>query len=39
LPRLYINGGKRGLLVSLTAADLVRVLSPTSMDVAQAVAR
>jgi Cys-tRNA(Pro) deacylase len=39
LPRLYINGGKRGLLVSLTPADLVRVLSPTPVDAAQAIPR
>jgi Cys-tRNA(Pro) deacylase len=35
LPRLYINGGKRGLLVGLAPADLVRVLSPTPVDAAQ----
>jgi len=34
LPRLYINGGRRGLLVSLTPADLARVLSPTPVKVA-----
>lgn len=34
LPRLYINGGRRGLLVSLDPADLVRVLSPAAVDVA-----
>jgi Cys-tRNA(Pro) deacylase len=34
LPRLYINGGARGFLVSLTAADLTRVLKPTVVDVA-----
>lgn len=34
LPRLYINGGKRGLLVSLTPDDLVRTLSPTAVSVA-----
>ncbi|MBS1151660.1 MAG: aminoacyl-tRNA deacylase [Myxococcaceae bacterium] len=28
LPKLYINGGKRGFLVSLTPAELVRVLQP-----------
>ncbi len=28
LPLLYINGGKRGFLVSLSAHDLIRVLSP-----------
>ena len=34
LPRIYINGGKRGFLVALAPADLVRVLSPTPVDVA-----
>ncbi len=34
LPRLYINGGARGFLVSLSPADLARVLSPTPVDVA-----
>jgi Cys-tRNA(Pro) deacylase len=34
LDRLYINGGRRGLLVALTSADLVRVLSPTLVDAA-----
>ena len=34
LDRLYINGGRRGFLVSLTPADLVRVLSPTLVDAA-----
>jgi Cys-tRNA(Pro) deacylase len=34
LPRLYINGGRRGFLVALTPADLVRVLSPAPVDVA-----
>ena len=32
LDRVYINGGARGFLVSLAAADLVRVLSPTLVD-------
>ena len=35
LPRLYINGGRRGFLVSLTPDDLVRVLHPTLVNVAQ----
>ena len=35
LPRIYINGGRRGLLVSMTPTDLARVLSPTPVDVAQ----
>ena len=34
LDRLYINGGRRGFLVSLTPADLIRVLSPTLVDAA-----
>ncbi len=34
LPRIYINGGRRGLLVSLAPADLARVLEPTPVDVA-----
>ena len=28
LPRLYINGGKRGFLVSMAPAELVRLISP-----------
>jgi Cys-tRNA(Pro) deacylase len=34
LDRLYINGGARGFLVSLTPADIVRLLAPTPVDVA-----
>ena len=37
LPRIYINGGKRGFLVALVPGELVRVLSPTPVDVAIAV--
>ena len=33
LPRIYINGGARGLLVCLDPADLARVLRPTAVDV------
>ena len=33
LDRIYINGGRRGFLVSLAPADLVRALSPTLVDV------
>lgn len=33
LPRIYINGGARGLLVSLETADLLRVLTPTLVTV------
>lgn len=34
LPRLYINGGKRGYLVGMVPADLVQVLHPTLVSVA-----
>ncbi len=34
LPRLYINGGKRGYLVAMAPADLARVLAPVPVDVA-----
>lgn len=34
LPRIYINGGQRGFLVGLTPDDVVRVVSPTMVDVA-----
>ena len=32
LDRIYINGGRRGFLLSLSPQDLVRVLSPTIVD-------
>jgi Cys-tRNA(Pro) deacylase len=35
LPRLYINGGKRGYIVSLAGDHLLRVLAPTLVDAAQ----
>lgn len=35
LPRVRINGGKRGFLVELETADLVRVLNPQWVDAAQ----
>ena len=35
LPMIYINGGRRGLLVRLSPRDLVRTLSPTPVDVAR----
>jgi len=35
LDRIYINGGRRGLLVSLAPAELVRTLAPTSVEVAR----
>jgi Cys-tRNA(Pro) deacylase len=34
LPRVYINGGARGFLVSLTPSEIVRVLQPTLVDAA-----
>jgi Cys-tRNA(Pro) deacylase len=35
LPALYINGGRRGLLVRLQPQGLVRLLTPTAVDVAR----
>ncbi len=32
LERIYINGGRRGFLISLAPADLIRALSPTLVD-------
>jgi Cys-tRNA(Pro) deacylase len=34
LPRLYVNGGRRGYLVGMAPADLVGVLKPVPVDVA-----
>ena len=34
LDYLYVNGGRRGYLVGMTPADLVRVLKPTLVEVA-----
>ncbi|CUA81856.1 MULTISPECIES: Cys-tRNA(Pro) deacylase [Gulbenkiania] len=34
LPRIYINGGRRGFLVGMDPADLMRVLTPTLVEVA-----
>lgn len=34
LPRIYINGGKRGYLVGMVPADLVQILHPTLVSVA-----
>jgi Cys-tRNA(Pro) deacylase len=34
LDRILINGGRRGFLVALSPADLIRVLSPTLVDAA-----
>jgi Cys-tRNA(Pro) deacylase len=33
LPRIYINGGRRGYLLGMASAELVRVLSPTLVAV------
>ena len=32
LPYLYVNGGRRGYLVGMAPAELVRVLRPTPVD-------
>jgi Cys-tRNA(Pro) deacylase len=34
LERVWINGGRRGMLVSLDPREIVRVLAPTLVDVA-----
>lgn len=34
LDRIYINGGRRGFLIALAPADLIRALSPTLVDAA-----
>ena len=34
LERIYINGGRRGFLVSLAPRELVRVLAPQLVEVA-----
>ncbi len=34
VPEIYINGGRRGLLVKLRSAELARALAPTLVDVA-----
>jgi Cys-tRNA(Pro) deacylase len=36
LPRIYINGGKRGFIIGLDPKDLVGVLHPTPVRVAAA---
>lgn len=33
LPRIYINGGRRGYLVGIDPADVVRILKPTLVSV------
>ena len=32
LDRIYVNGGRRGFLISLAPADLIRALTPTLVD-------
>jgi len=34
LPKIYINAGKRGLMVEISPPDLTRVLNPTPVSVA-----
>jgi prolyl-tRNA editing enzyme YbaK/EbsC (Cys-tRNA(Pro) deacylase) len=34
LPKIHINGGRRGFLVGVSPADLVRILSPTAVRAA-----
>ena len=34
LPKIYINGGRRGFLVGLAPQEIVRMLSPVVVDVA-----
>ena len=33
MPKIYINAGKRGLLAEIAPADLMKILSPTLVDV------
>jgi Cys-tRNA(Pro) deacylase len=35
LARIYVNGGKRGYIISLDTDDFLRVLQPTLVDVAR----
>ena len=35
LPAIYINGGRRGLLLRMSPADLARLVRPTPVDVAR----
>ena len=35
LPRLFINGGRRGFLLSMTPGDLITALAPTLVEVKQ----
>jgi prolyl-tRNA editing enzyme YbaK/EbsC (Cys-tRNA(Pro) deacylase) len=36
LPYLYVNGGRRGYLVGMAPAELIRVLKPIVADIATA---
>ncbi|HUJ86705.1 MAG TPA: aminoacyl-tRNA deacylase [Burkholderiales bacterium] len=36
LPRIYVNGGRRGFLLSLAPAEVARVLAPQLVEVALA---
>lgn len=36
LPRIYVNGGRRGYLVGVAPADTIRVLKPVLVDIAAA---
>ena len=33
LERIYINGGKRGYLINLKTSDVVKVLTPTALEI------
>lgn len=35
LPEIFINGGKRGLLVKMASADLQKILRPVAVQVAR----
>ena len=37
LPYVYVNGGRRGYLVGMEPAELVRALSPIAVDVAASI--
>jgi len=34
VPLIYLNGGKRGFLISLTPSEVLRLLQPTLVKVA-----
>jgi Cys-tRNA(Pro) deacylase len=36
LPRIYINGGKRGYIISMATADMVAILAPVMVEASQA---